>query len=409
MTNGSLLTPGNIAQLAEYPRLKIHLSLHTAEAENYSRITGQRRFTFERVRENLAELARSNIPVKINYVLLRGVNTAPLQIQKMIEPAAAQQVKAVKFLELLVMEKNEALYPYYYHIQSLQRALSRQGELVNVLPRRQTYRLKGGSLELELQKLCCKIGCANCLENRDLTFSAAGRYFPCMEASDKSFDVWGESLPAALQKGREVIAELIHRYGNRSPSLLQDARFQEGRRDLFFLANQATAETIRREGQLLERLHFVDNYYRPRTAGEEWRNSQRILKLRYHLNNDRNARLFGATVFLERLGEITCQRTVYWDHMNTIYEGEPEIARRFLERMDMECWLEKEVELRIYQLDGAEVSVSANGGEDWLVGVNLDSLENPEKAAAWLKARNWPLYSEKLPDLFVRKKEKVKS
>jgi len=399
VTNGSLVKPEHLKALTHYPYLKVHVSMHTTDAEKYHKITQQKRHKLSRALEVIKGLSAYKIHFKINYVLLKGINTDKRDIWNIIELAEQYGAQAVKFLELLVMEENEHLYPYYYNIQSAEAIVKKNAQLKSVTDRRKTYRPPGRHVNIELQRCTCKIGCRKCLKNRDQTFTAGLQYYPCMEASDQSYPVKPGEMKAILKRGRAFIGKLAAQYGDRSPSLLQDTRYIRGRREIFFLADETTVERLTQFARKLERQHFEEWFYEPRTADEIWRSKNRLIKIRRHFTNERLAKIYGATVFLEEKDGLRFQRTVYFDAKHEIFSGAPEVAKRFLEALDMVCILHTEVNLYNYQWEGVKYSVGYVKDGPTIIGIDLDSFADNKQARNWIASKNLQTKGERLFDL----------
>lgn len=404
VTNASLVKPEYLEELTSYPRLKIHVSLHTTDEIKYEKITNQRRFPLNQALKVIQLLSDYHIPFKINYVLLRGINTSEKDIWNVVELAETYGAKAVKFLELLVMEKNETLYPFYYHIDSLEVMIKHKAKLVHLTDRRKTYRLPHGRVDIELQRLTCKIGCESCLKNRDQTFTAGLQYFPCMETAEKFYEVRPGQMETILEQGFQYIGKLSKQYGYRSPSLLQDARYVAGRREIFALISQELADKIRHSARKVERQHFEEWYFRPRTADNAWEGKKRVIKIRRHFTNEHVAKIYGATVFLEEQEGIQFQRTVYFDKQQEMFSGDPQVAQRFLYGMDLVAYLYVELELESYLANNVKFTFGkVNKNADWIIlSVDLDSFANLKEAKEWLKQYKIPLMGKRLLDLFQK-------
>ncbi|MHB2156387.1 radical SAM protein [Calditrichota bacterium GD2] len=404
VSNGSLIQENHVAQILKYPKIKFHISLHTASAEKYPAITRQKRHSFSDILKTLQILAEYKAPYKMNYVLLRGVNNSETAIWSAVDLAARYGARAIKFLELLVMENNEWLYPYFFDVRSAEAIISKRAPHFQTHNRRKVYRKKRLAFDIELQQLTCKIGCAKCLENRDHTFSAALQYFPCMEASDVYYNLKNVALAQALKEGKKIIANLAQKYGKRSPSLIQETRYTKSRKELFFSMAGAQFELFlkKNNARLLEQKQFNDWYYRPRTADSVWESKQRVIKIRQHVTDERRAKIIGCTVIMDEIEGLLFQRTLYLEKDREIYVGELENARKIMEALDMVCWFQNDLLLKVYLLDGAEVTVSAVGGGTVIVGLNAQSFSSEIEMKAWLKKHGLKTRGEKLLSLLQK-------
>jgi cyclic pyranopterin phosphate synthase len=92
-TNGTLTAP-HVSQLKALGIKGVNLSLDTLDQERFERIT--KRNTFRDVQETLHELLAHQVPLKINAVVMQGVNDA--DIQSLAEFTRENKVE-VRFLE----------------------------------------------------------------------------------------------------------------------------------------------------------------------------------------------------------------------------------------------------------------------------------------------------------------------
>ncbi|WP_456441615.1 radical SAM protein [Caldithrix abyssi] len=404
VSNGSLIKEDHVAQILKYPKIKFHISLHTASDEQYPTITRQKRHPFSAILKTLQILAEYKTPYKMNYVLLRGINNSEQAIWSAVDLAARYGARAIKFLELLVMENNEWLYPYFFDVRSAEAIISKRATHFQTHNRRKVYRKKRLALDIEIQQLTCKIGCAKCLENRDHTFSAALQYFPCMEASEVYYDLKNLAFDRALERGKKIIVELAQKYGKRSPSLIQETRYTKSRKELFFSMAGVQFERFlkKNNGRLLEQKQFKDWYYRPRTADSVWESKQRVIKIRQHATDERRAKIIGCTVVMDEIEGLLIQRTIYLEKDREIYVGELENARKIMEAMDMVCWFQNDLLLKVYLVDGVEVTASAVGGGTVIVGLNAQSFSSEIEMKAWLKKHGVTPRGEKLLTLLQK-------
>ncbi len=230
VSNGRALNPEFLRQARDYPgRLRFNISMHSLDPEQHHRIVhnfatgvGAVRDDLARIQTNLERLRDAGIPFKLNFVLLKGLNTAPAAIDRILSYALAVGARRVKFLELLITQKLKALYPYYYRLPALRDQLGEQIALIGTGARREVYRYRDTALEIELQGCTCSKGCNVCALNRDVNFTAELRYFPCFLHPEEGANLRVTPLADAVERGADYIAQLAQHYGDHSPIIIRD-------------------------------------------------------------------------------------------------------------------------------------------------------------------------------------------
>ena len=230
VSNGLPLNRRFVAELGEYPgRVRFNISLHSLEPERYHRVvhgidagTPTTRDDLARVQTNLSELHAAGIPFKLNFVLLKGINTTPQALRQIFDYALSCGARRVKFLELLITQQLKHFYPYYYRLQALQDQLGDQLSYVSSGQRRTVYRYRDTSLEVEVQSCTCSRGCNVCALNRDVNFTAELRYFPCFLHPEDGTDLKTAPLSDAVAAGGDYIARMARHYGDHSPIIIRD-------------------------------------------------------------------------------------------------------------------------------------------------------------------------------------------
>ena len=230
VSNGRALRPEFLTALERYPgKVRFNISMHSLDAPTHDRIVNnldghpsRPRDELARVRGNLALLREAGFPFKLNFVLLKSLNTQPKDIADILDYALAVGARRVKFLELLLTEKLKHLYPYYYRLQALKDQLGDQLEYLDQGQRRTVYRYRDTPLEVELQSCTCSHGCNVCALNRDVNFTAELRYFPCFLRPETGADLRQTTLAEAVPAGADFIAEMADHYGDHSPIIIRD-------------------------------------------------------------------------------------------------------------------------------------------------------------------------------------------
>lgn len=230
VSNGLALQPAFIEGLQAYPgQVRFNISMHSLEPERYHQVVHAldqgaafSRDDLSRVKANLAQLRASGIPFKLNFVLLKDINTTPEALAQIFDYALSCGARRVKFLELLITQPLKHLYPYYYRLQALHDQLADQLTYVSSGQRRSVYRYRDTPLEVELQSCTCSRGCNVCAVNRDVNFTAELRYFPCFLHPEHGTDLNSTPLAEAVENGGAYIARMARHYGDNSPIIIRD-------------------------------------------------------------------------------------------------------------------------------------------------------------------------------------------
>ena len=110
VTNGEYITDELIDEVHQYKgKAKFNISLHSLNPADYGRIicVPNENRRFEKVTQNIQKVKEKEIEVKLNFVLLKGINTGKEKIKEILEYGLKNNVDYIKFLELLVIEGKE--------------------------------------------------------------------------------------------------------------------------------------------------------------------------------------------------------------------------------------------------------------------------------------------------------------
>ena len=269
--------------------LKFNISTHSVNKEMYNKITNpksnQSVDAFEKLIENIDKIKRKNIPIKLNFVLLKGMNTSKEYTDKIIEFALEHNVDYIKFSELLVTEKLKKYYNFYYDVFSLENYYKKEFRLIDSIERRKVYQYKETDLKIELQMCTCKVGCNKCILVRDKTVTSELEYFPCFILNTKGIDVSNpDDLEAAFNKGDGLISEMAKQYKNGSPIIISNPVYYKEKKDYFYKTSIDNLEELR---EILEKNNLTLNrktslkeiYFMPKNPSEKWMNYEKSLKL----------------------------------------------------------------------------------------------------------------------------------
>jgi len=246
VSNASFLPRTMLDAAMNYPgNIKFNISLHSISPDRFKDIvrTGT---DIETVLDNIRALVGARIKVKLNSVVLNGMNAGSEYFESFLNRACELGVAGVKFLELLVTPSNKNHYKYFYSDEAIRRDLQelRFTEQHSTLRTRLLSSPLYPGLPVEITRCTCKLGCANCSEHRDRQFDSLLRIHPCFVLSDKSFESGKdkESLIDALKHVNSDIDRYAALYGNDSPILIPHEVYVESKHEVFFSSKKSPEE-----------------------------------------------------------------------------------------------------------------------------------------------------------------------
>ncbi len=386
VTNASSMPDDLVEKLTSYPgKLKVHVSLHSASPGTFARITQMPEKYFDIVCQNIRKLVVAGLPVKLNQVMLSGLNVGRDDLTKYLELAKELGVVAVKLLEVLVMPENEGLYKYFFDMDAALKTLESMGIQEKRLNARGVdLRMASGFPGLvELRKCTCKIGCGDCLSIRDRTFDAKCSLRPCF-ALDSAIDCREVfALADRLLEGDAVISGMADRFGHRnSPILVKQAQYVNQRKLLFCVSRFSVAECKRllqqRGFHMQERRYFHANYYHPATPSQAWLNCEKTLTTHTDRSCPDRVRIIVSESDFEADSDIggLVERQSFSSARGGVSVGDMETTETLLCDMDFELWLESDLDIYIFTNQQHKLSLCQIG--NWtmfqLEGENIELL-----------------------------------
>jgi len=208
-TNGTLLKK-YARDLKDAGLMRVNISLDTLNADRYERITGLR--LLNDVIDGIYEAVELFNPVKLNFVLLKGINED--EIEDMIR-FSSETGAILQIIELEApVEKEQTSFFRKYHVNPkfLEEHLEKIAERVmfNELHRRRRYifNLSGKRAEVEIVRpMHNSEFCMNCTRIR---LTSDGKLKPCLLRNDNLVDILtplrnGASEDALISIFREAI------------------------------------------------------------------------------------------------------------------------------------------------------------------------------------------------------------
>ncbi len=191
-TNGIYLA-SRAQSLAESGLSRINISLPSLSPENYRKVTGGG--DVSRVLKGIDAAVECLAPVKLNMVLLKGINDD--DIKKMMDFTREYEGKVI--LQLIELMDFQKMSKYKVDINEVEKFLESKASDIKerAMHRRKKYFIDGVEVEL-VRPIDNSHFCANC--NR-LRVTSDGRLKPCLFRNDNLVDV--------NNKEPEEIAELL--------------------------------------------------------------------------------------------------------------------------------------------------------------------------------------------------------
>lgn len=237
VTNGYLINQVLIERIKRYKgEFKFNFSMHSVDKESYFKIVNPRDNdinSFDKVLKNIDLIRENGIRLKMNFVLLNGLNSSPDYIKRILEFANEKGAYCVKFLELLVTDKLNKFFNYFYSIESAIKDLGDDIFLENLTYRRGEYIFKS-NLVVEFQKCTCANGCSVCPLNREINVTPQMSYYPCFILDSKKIEIDNNNVEESLKEGDVVIENLIKRYGNKSPVIIKNVANEKEKVEFYY-------------------------------------------------------------------------------------------------------------------------------------------------------------------------------
>lgn len=285
VTNGYLIDDDFINAVKQYPgKLKFNVSLHSTDPETYISIVNPKNLdnnAFSIVYDNLLKLKEHNINFKLNFVLLKKMNTDISKIKHILDFAHEVGAYGVKFLELLITEKLDNHFDQLFTLDSLKESLGDLIILTNTTYRRDEYRYLPNNMIIEFQKCTCANGCSNCPLDRAVNITPQMDYYPCFSISSNKIHITSDNLEESLKKGERVIEGFIQKYKDSSPILIKNAKIISKKKEYCYISSATVAELeteIKKYGFRLDRKRKFKDYYYLQENPSNY-NFQKVIKL----------------------------------------------------------------------------------------------------------------------------------
>ena len=289
VTNGSLIEDKLLDAIENYvgdnkELFKFNFSMHSLKNDVYLKIVRpiikaiptDKETLLELVKENIKKIKTRNLMVKLNFVLLKDINTSKEDIEEILDFAYENKVDYIKFLELLVTEDliEKGMYKYYLTLDSLLDEWKDKLVFYKRTTRRDEYLYKGKT-KVELQQCICMEGCAKCLINTSVFLTSESKYFSCFLKPEKVLEVNSAELISKIEEGTEYVKELGKEYGNGSPILVRNKEQIEEKEEYYYIPKKifkkSEIEKILKDFsyEIVNKRNFEEKYIKPSSINNE--------------------------------------------------------------------------------------------------------------------------------------------
>ena len=290
VTNGSLIKDKLLDAIENYvgdnkELFKFNFSMHSLKNDVYLKIVLpdyeenkkiKEKNLLEKVKENIKKIKSRNLMVKLNFVLLKDINTSKEDIGEILDFAYENKVDYIKFLELLVTEDliEKGMYKYYLTLDSLLDEWKDKLVFHKRTTRRDEYLYKGKT-KVELQQCICMEGCARCLINTSVFLTSESKYFPCFLKPEKVLEVNPTELISKIEEGTEYVKELGKEYGNGSPILVRNKEHVEEKEEYYYISKRefkkSEIEKILKDSsyEIVNKRNFKEIYLKSSSTNKE--------------------------------------------------------------------------------------------------------------------------------------------
>ncbi|PGH22719.1 hypothetical protein RN96_06375 [Fusobacterium polymorphum] len=289
VTNGSLIEDKLLDTIENYvgdnkELFKFNFSMHSLKSDIYlgivrpviKAIPTDKESLLELVKKNIKKIKARNLIVKLNFVLLKDVNTSKKDIKEILDFAYENKVDYIKFLELLVTEDliKQGIYKFYITLSSLLDEWKDELVFYKRTTRRDEYLYKGKT-KVELQQCICMEGCAKCLINTSVFLTSESKYFPCFLKPEKVLEVNSAELISKIEEGTEYVKELGKEYGNGSPILVRNKEQIEEKEEYYYIPKKifkkSEIEKILKDFsyEIVNKRNFEEKYIKPSSINNE--------------------------------------------------------------------------------------------------------------------------------------------
>lgn len=366
VTNGALLDDDFIKLASQYPgNFKFNVSLHSFSADIYDKVTVTENNNLNKVLANIKKIKEIKIKLKLNCVLMKGLNTSEKEILEHINKAQQLNADAVKLLELLVLPENWDMYRYFFSADAIKKILEKYG-FAEVLKSMRGCVMNSPDyqgIDVEVVKCTCKVGCSNCLTVSARFLGPDLNHYPCFIHSEQPVIIDSScNMSEAFEKGDRIISLYAEEYKDDSPILIEQEKYLKQRLHSFFYTGFSFEDVIEKLKKLgfkhAKIREFSYFYTRPKKPSGEWLNFEKTLSYGFDSYSPNKVEFIYSTHKYSLEKGVFCAEQSFIDwlapppHCESVEQAEDIIAA-----IDFETYFHYDYEFHNYRKDDFEVSI----------------------------------------------------
>ncbi len=301
VTNGRLLSKDKINLLADYKikfsGIRLNVSIHSPDPEIYDSVTRTVNQHTTVIR-NIQMAIKSNLEVRLNYVLLRDFNSNSESIEEIIEYSSLIGVKRIKIIEFLVTDLNREFYSSFSRLDPVMYNHRFMASVIETRSKRKTsYTFAHKNLTVDFTRCTCALGCIDCVASRELEIGPGNTVIGCIAKEPTIFPHNSKPIEIASIAAHQLNS-MVRIYGNYSPSLVAEPKSIAGKgvfailpgKESAILKDQAKVVTFKKftKTNLMHRSELLttSDYFFQLIESDEETHSRIICFQKHTVNND---------------------------------------------------------------------------------------------------------------------------
>ena len=396
VSNAVCLTEDIISKIVKYPgKLKMNISMHSFNKKQFEDIT-QKKNQYDKVCNNIKNAVKAGVKVKLNCVILAGINSSEYSLKEYIKNATSIGVLDIKFLELLVLPNNKNQHGLFISSNAIAHELTKtEAIFIDENDRVKHFSHKNyPNLGIEVTRLTCKVGCTKCMLVRDRTLGPDLNYYPCFIHSEKPIVISEpKNISEVFKNGEKFIAKYAKKYGDDSPILIKQDKFVKSRSQAFFyidLSPDKIEKILNKHCfSTAKILSFKLYYVKPDIADDEWNIGKKSLKFGYDDHSPHKIDFIFSRHFKEIKNGFVCWKQKFINDIPPPACGSIKQAKKIIEALSFKCYMEFHFDITEYKNDNINISIDNTPNIKTLkVGSNLLDNEIVKKLLKDLNAKN---------------------
>jgi cyclic pyranopterin phosphate synthase len=385
VSNVSYLTQSDIKKFATFGNIRFNVSYHTADDTEYRRLTNQKRFSLEQLRQKLANLQSEKIPFKMNAVVLRSTMSEPHQVAGIINFAKKSGAISCKLIELLIVEDNKNLMDDYLAIDSVEKNLPAEYQFVEQIDRGKIFK-NSDNFMVELRKCRCHYGCEQCVKKPPTaSLDNRGQYWVCFSRTDKKENLARTGYAETAKKGKATLDAMVQQYGKYSPSLIRPIEMVAGLEQVWFtIESDEVLQDIIVKAQQYNTRTFNEFFFTPLSLEQE---NTSVVVIHCILHDPKNAGLILADISVTERNGLPVNHISFFDSKGSPVRGSVDYVRKFLSKLGWTESFSVCVDERQFIYNDVVFSLQKVNGQKSFVYVNVHN-ENGINLAKDITNRN---------------------